>query len=46
MDLLREAKVVAAQHGTSLSALMIEGLQKVVGYDQSRRRIKRRLRLG
>ena len=48
--LLREAKVVAAQRGTSLSALMVEGLQRAVRdeerYEQARRRIKRRLRRG
>ena len=49
-QLLREAKVVAAQRGTSLSALMVEGLERAVrdeeGYEQARRRIKRRLRRG
>ena len=49
-ELLREAKVVAAQRGTSLSALMVEGLQRAVrdeeSYEQARRRIKRRLRQG
>lgn len=48
--LLREAKIVAAQRGTSLSALMVEGLQKAVRdeerYEQARRRIKRRLKRG
>ena len=48
--LLDEAKVVAAQRGTSLSALMVEGLTRAVRdeerYEQARGRIKRRLRRG
>ncbi len=49
-ELLREAKVVAAQRGTSLSALMVEGLKRAVrddeAFEQAGRRIKKRLRRG
>jgi hypothetical protein len=49
-DLLREAKIVAAQRGTSLSALMVAGLKRAVRdeerFEQAGRRIKRRLRRG
>jgi hypothetical protein len=49
-DLLKEAKVVAAQRGTSLSALMVEGLKRAVRdeerFEQAGRRIKKRLRTG
>lgn len=49
-DLLKEAKVVAAQRGTSLSALMVEGLKRAVRdeerFEQAGRRIKKRLRQG
>jgi len=50
LDLLKEAKIVAAQRGTSLSALMVEGLKRSVRdeerLEQAGRRIKKRLRLG
>lgn len=49
-DLLKEARIVAAQRGTSLSALMVEGLKRAVRdeerFEQAGRRIKRRLRRG
>lgn len=49
-DLLREARVLAAQDGTSISALLAGQLQQVVrertGYDQARRRALARLRKG
>jgi hypothetical protein len=48
-DLVREAKVVAARRGTSLSALMVEGLRRTVRDEEhvarAARRIRRRLRL-
>jgi hypothetical protein len=50
LALLKEAKVVAAQRGTSLSALMVDGLKRAVRdeerFEQAGRRIKRRLRQG
>ena len=49
-DLLKEAKIVAAQRGMSLSALMVEGLKRAVRdeerCEQAGRRIKKRLRRG
>jgi hypothetical protein len=50
VDLLKDAKVMAAQRGTSLSALMVEGLKRAVRdeerFEEAARRIKRRLRRG
>ncbi len=50
VDLLKDAKVMAAQRGTSLSALMVEGLKRAVRdeerFEQAARRIKKRLRRG
>jgi predicted transcriptional regulator len=49
-DLLREAKVLAAETGTSVSALLAERLEQIVGerkaYDRARRRGLARLREG
>ncbi len=49
-DLLREARVLAAEEGTSISALLAGQLQQVVRerthYDQARRRALARLRKG
>jgi hypothetical protein len=49
-DLLREAKVLAAEDGTSVSALLAARLEQIVrerkGYDRSRRRALARLRQG
>jgi hypothetical protein len=49
-DLLREARVLAAGEGTSISALLAGHLQQVVQertrYDQARRRALARLRKG
>jgi hypothetical protein len=49
-SLLKEAKIVAAQRGTSLSALLVEGLKSAVRdeerFEQAGRRIKKRLRRG
>ena len=49
-ELLREAKVVAAKRGMSLSALMVEALRRELRddarYKQARTRIKDRLRKG
>jgi post-segregation antitoxin (ccd killing protein) len=49
-DLLKEARIVAAQRGISLSALMVEGLKRAVRdeerLEQAGRRIQKRLRLG
>jgi hypothetical protein len=46
-DLLREAKVLAAQQGTSVSRLVAEQLEKLVQrdarYDAARRRALKRL---
>jgi len=50
VDLLKDAKVMAAQRGTSLSALMVEGLKRAVRDDErfaeAARRIKKRLQRG
>ena len=47
-NLLREVKVLAAEEGTSISALLAERLEQIVrerkGYDQARRRALARLR--
>ena len=49
-DLLREARVLAAEEGTSISALLAARLEQVVserkGYHQARRRAVARLRKG
>lgn len=49
-QLLREAKILAAEKDTSISALMTEQLQRLVrertGYEASRRRALARLREG
>lgn len=49
-DLLREARVLAAEEGTSISALLADRLEAAVrerrGYDQARRRAMTRLRKG
>jgi hypothetical protein len=49
-SLLREAKILAAQSGTSLSALLSERLEQIVrerkNYDRARRRALHRLREG
>lgn len=49
-DLLREARVLAAEEGTSISALLAGQLQRIVQertrYDQARRRALARLRNG
>jgi hypothetical protein len=49
-DLLRQARVLAAEEGTSISALLAAQLEQVVrerkGYDQARRRAMARLRRG
>lgn len=48
--LLREAKILAAQTGTSLSALLAERLEQIVRepktYDRARKRALARLRQG
>jgi hypothetical protein len=48
--LLREARVLAAEQGTSISALLAERLEKIVrerkAYDRARRRALARLREG
>lgn len=50
VDLLREARVLAAEEGTSLSALLATRLEQAVrerkGYHQARRRAVARLRKG
>jgi len=50
VDLLREARVLAAEQGTSISALLTERLEEAVrerkGYEQARRRAIARLRRG
>jgi hypothetical protein len=47
-DLLREAKILAAENGTSLSAMLAERLEQIVrerkSYEQARRRALARLR--
>jgi hypothetical protein len=49
-DLLREARVLAAQEGTSVSRLLAERLEELVrlhkAYDTARRRALTRLRSG
>jgi CRISPR/Cas system-associated protein Csm6 len=49
-DLLREARVLAAEEGTSISAMVAQQLEKAVrerkGYEQARRRALARLRRG
>jgi hypothetical protein len=49
-DLLREARVLAALEGSSISALLAARLEQAVrerkGYDQARRRAIARLRKG
>jgi len=49
-DLLREARVLAAEEGTSISALLASRLEQLVrertGYSQARRRALARLRTG
>jgi len=49
-DLLREVRVLAAQKGTSLSAMLADKLGALVrehkGYDRARRRALARLRRG
>ncbi len=49
-DLLREARVLAAEEGTSISALLAARLEQAVrerkGYHQARRRAVARLRKG
>lgn len=49
-DLLREAKVLAAETGTSVSALLAERLEQVVrerkGYERARKSAIARLRAG
>lgn len=49
-DLLREARILAAREGTSISALLAGRLQRIVeerkAYDQAKKRALRRLREG
>jgi hypothetical protein len=49
-ELLREARVIAAEEGTSISALLAHRLEETVrerkGYQQARRRALARLRKG
>ncbi|HET7209374.1 MAG TPA: hypothetical protein VFI95_22550 [Terriglobales bacterium] len=49
-DLLREVRILAAQEGTSISALLSDKLEKMVrerkAYDRARNRALRRLRAG
>jgi len=49
-DLLREAKVLAARRGTSVTALLAEQLERLVredqGYEQARERALARLSSG
>lgn len=49
-DLLREARILAAEEGTSISALLAARLEQAVrerkGYQQARRRAVARLRRG
>jgi hypothetical protein len=49
-DLLREARVMAAQEGSSISALLASQLEQAVrerkGYEQARRSALARLRTG
>jgi hypothetical protein len=49
-ELLREARIMAAQEGTSISALLAARLEKIVrerkAYDRARRRALTRLKEG
>ena len=49
-DLLRQARVIAAEEGTSISAMLANRLEQAVrerrGYQQARRRALARLRKG
>ena len=49
-DLLREARILAAEEGTSISALLASRLEQTVrerrGYQQARKRALARLRKG
>ena len=49
-DLLREARVLAAEEGSSISALLADRLEQAIlqrkGYDQARRNAVARLRSG
>lgn len=49
-DILREARILAAEEGVSISGLLATTLEKIVrqrkGYDRSRRRAVARLRKG
>jgi hypothetical protein len=49
-SLLREARVLAAENGTSISAMLSERLEQIVrerkNYDRARRRALHRLREG
>ena len=49
-ELVREARILAAEEGTSISALLAEQLKQVVqgrkGYQQARKRALTRLRKG
>ncbi len=49
-SLLREAKILAAENGTSISAMLSERLEQIVrgrkSYDRARRRALHRLREG
>lgn len=49
-ELLKEARLLAVERGTSLSALLTEHLRRAVqddaGYEAASRRIRRRLRRG
>jgi capsular polysaccharide biosynthesis protein len=48
--LLREARIIAAEEGSSLSAMLAARLEEVIrarkNYDQARRRALARLRIG
>ncbi len=49
-DLLRKARVLAAEEGTSVSALLAQQLEKIIrereGYEQAKRRALARLKRG
>jgi hypothetical protein len=49
-ELLREARILAAEEDSSISALLAEKLQEIIrerkGYDRARRRASARLRQG
>jgi hypothetical protein len=49
-DLIREARILAAEQGTSISALLAAQLQQAIrernGYEQARKRALARLRKG